>query len=170
MEEKRNSVSNESDLNAFITELRQKFLDTYTASPQEYDPIDVESVETNDFQIKRFLTYNNMSAKQAFDQLVEALKWKKSSKIKRDFSQLGVEIFHSGGLFISGQDREGRPVFYARIKTHMRVALLEKIVQVRSKKIVMIDLRIQISKRTLETKIITTIKSYYSNQNDLVKI
>ena len=126
--------TNDSPLNQMISELRQKFVECYENSPEDFDPIDVENVKTNNFQIKRFLTYNNLNKSQAFDQLIEAMKWRKSYGVKRDFSQLGVEIFQCGGLFIYGQDREERPVFYARVKTHMKIAALEEIVQVKKLK------------------------------------
>lgn len=122
--------SDDTQLQDLISELRRKLLDNYSECPEDYDPRDVETIKSNDLQIKRFITYNNYNAKQAFIQLNDAMKWRKSQGIKRDYSQIGVEVFRCGGLFIYGSDLQGRPVLYARVKTHVKIPELEKMAEV----------------------------------------
>ena len=125
-----NSVSDNTQLQELISGLRHKLLDNYGECPDDYDPVDMEMIKTNDFQIKRFITYNNMNEKQAFAQLTDAMKWRKSHGITRNYSQIGQEVFKCGGLFICGSDLEGRPVLYARVKTHVKIPELDKMAQV----------------------------------------
>lgn len=133
LQKKRYSVATETMLEQLIIELRQRFLDVYEKSPEDYDPIDVNNIKTNDFQIKRFLNNNNLNANESLDQLVEAMKWRKAFGVHRDYSHCAVEMFQCGAVFILGRDREDRPVLYVRAKTHMKIAKMDEIVQVSQK-------------------------------------
>jgi len=124
-------TSSNSKIDGLVKELRKKFLERYQSNPQDYDPIDIENIRNNDFTAKRFLVYQDLDFNAAFEQLDDTMKWRKSYGVnKLDFSQCGVEFFKCGALFIYNQDIEGRPVLYARIRTHIKIAELEKLMEV----------------------------------------
>jgi hypothetical protein len=125
---KTSSVPKISEL---VEELRKKFLERYKNNPENYDPIDIENIRNNDFPIKRFLTYQNLDINEAIEQLDESMKWRKSYGVnKLNFSHCGIELFKCGALFIYNEDIEGRAVLYARVKTHIKIRELEKLMQV----------------------------------------
>lgn len=129
----KNNISDTSQISVdvLVSDLRKRFLECYQNNPQDYDPIDVENIQNNDFSVKRFLTYNNLDSKTAFEQLDENMKWRKIYGVnKLDFSQCGIELFKCGAMFIYNEDIEGRTVLYVRVKTHIKIAGMEKLMQV----------------------------------------
>ncbi|CAG2118580.1 unnamed protein product, partial [Medioppia subpectinata] len=113
-----------------IKEVRQLFLDSAREGDCDlYDPNDVHTVRTNDYAIHRFLMANDMNAKQAYSQLREAYRWRREFPVHRDFSHCGVEVFRCGAMFIFAADRDGRPVLYTRVRTHVKIPELERIVE-----------------------------------------
>jgi hypothetical protein len=114
-----------------VEELRKKFLERYKNNPENYDPIDIENIRNNDFPVKRFLTNQNLDINKAIEQLDECMKWRKTNGVnKLNFSHCGIELFKCGALFIYNEDIEGRVVLYARVKTHIKIRELEKLMQV----------------------------------------
>jgi hypothetical protein len=114
-----------------VEELRKKFLERYKNNPENYDPIDIENIKNNDFPVKRFLISQNLDINEAIEQLDECMKWRKSYGVnKLNFSHCGVELFKLGALFICNEDIEGRTVLYVRVKAHIKIHELEKLMQV----------------------------------------
>ncbi|CAG2164600.1 unnamed protein product [Oppiella nova] len=130
MGNKENNVPSGGQVaNELVEQLRHKFLDSLARDGQDYDPRDVEIIRTDDYSIRRFLTSNNMNASQAYSQLQETMRWRKEFPVQRDYSQCGVEVFRTGAMFIFENDREGRPVLYARVRTHVKIQELERLVE-----------------------------------------
>jgi hypothetical protein len=114
-----------------INEMRDKFLACVAKSPQDYDQMDIDRIKNNDFAIERYLIYWLYDAKEAFKQMDDSMKWRKSLNVNYlDFSNCPVEFFQTGGLFIFETDKAGRPVLYIRAKTYIKIPRLEKLNQV----------------------------------------
>ncbi|XP_054167726.1 motile sperm domain-containing protein 2-like [Oppia nitens] len=126
-----NNANNNNNNKSLVVRVRQNFFDThYLNEPDSYDSTDMDSLrEANDYIIRRFLAVNDSDTDRTVSHLAETYRWRKSFPVRRDFSQCGVEVFQCGAMFIHGVDREGRPVLYARVKTHVKIAELERLAQ-----------------------------------------
>ncbi|KAH7640353.1 motile sperm domain-containing protein 2 [Dermatophagoides farinae] len=92
-----------------IESLRVRFNKEVDENPSLYHPIDVERVQKEEWQVKRYLQEFNNNEEQAFELMKKALQWKKEFGIHDRTDQYFPLEFYDSTEFL-GRDKQGRYV------------------------------------------------------------
>lgn len=100
----------ETDLNNHPKkeELRAKVLEYIKENPDDFDLCDQDLLRKSDLWMNRFLNFRNQSFENAYNQLIEAFKWRKDFEINTfDKSVTPLEAWISSGVFLYLPDKTG---------------------------------------------------------------
>lgn len=113
--------------------MRQMFQDELRAHAERYHPVDVERVQSEQWQIERFLInsnknvpiplddYTEVHVANAFQSLIESLQWKKRLLI-HDITEdyFPKEFYFLYQAEIHGADQDGRPILWETYKNQRK--------------------------------------------------
>ena len=93
------------------------------AHPQLYCKEDIECVESNDWQIQRFILEQKSNAEAALKSLITAMQWRKSFGVRQLNDQsFPEEFYRSGAMIIYGRDRKDAKIMIIRANIHKKLA------------------------------------------------
>src|SRR5699024_471923 len=100
-----------------ITRIRAQFETELTANPDDFHPIDIARVRTEDWQIRRFLLSNPDDEPKAAKALFTALRWKKSFGIHdRQDDYFPKEWWEMTAAETCGRDRDGHLIQWGMLR------------------------------------------------------
>lgn len=108
----------ETDLNNHPKkeELRAKVLEYIKEHPDDFDLCDQDLLKRSDLWMNRFLNFRNQSFENAYNQLIEAFKWRKDFEINTfDKTVTPLEAWISGGVFLYLPDKTGEYLLSTKI-------------------------------------------------------
>lgn len=96
-----------------INEIRRRFEKDLLFNSSAYDPIDIERVRSEEWQVRRFLLAANGSTEKAYQKLTEALSWKKRHRVHQLVeSDYPKEMFEMLRIESLGFDHEGSALLW----------------------------------------------------------
>lgn len=105
-----------------FSEVRTKFLAEVKSNPHLYCKEDIECVETNDWQIQRFILEHKYSSESALKALIIAMQWRKSFGVKNlNESDFPEEYYRSGSMVTYGRDRNNATILIVRANIHKKI-------------------------------------------------
>lgn len=120
----------DEDVSGSISLIRSMFLDEVNRNPGMYDQVDVDRVRDEDFSVKRYLDHQDGDVEKGFNQLVDAMRWRKSFGVnsisQSDFPQ---EYFQTGEGHLYVYDKNGIFTVYLRVKLHKKINELSPLSQ-----------------------------------------
>ncbi|XP_053204660.1 motile sperm domain-containing protein 2-like [Panonychus citri] len=114
-----------------IDNVRQMVLDYYeTDDKDSYDSTDLTELMVDNWWIKRFLIHKGGDEVEAFNMIINCLKWRKKIEIRsiKD-NHFPEEIYRIGALFSYGRDQNGFPTVYIRLKMVKRLKEVSDLVK-----------------------------------------
>ncbi|XP_074599476.1 motile sperm domain-containing protein 2-like [Brevipalpus obovatus] len=112
---------------ANVKNLRQRFKQVYLAEKESFYEADYDKLMSDDWYVKRFFLARNRNEDEAFKMIVDAMRWRKSIKVRdiKDYT-FPREFYAIGGLFVYEPDKNGYPTVYIRVKMHRKIPELEE--------------------------------------------
>lgn len=102
-------------------QVRQRFLKYASENASEFEECDVKKVETDEWAVKRFVWDRNGDEDAAFEMLKKAMKWRKETGVNHiKASDMPLEFFHIGELFVYEEDKDGVITGYVRGRLHKK--------------------------------------------------
>ncbi|XP_053213509.1 motile sperm domain-containing protein 2-like [Panonychus citri] len=112
----RERLTEPIDKNA-LDQLKKHFFERVANEPDQYDPIDLERIEKDDWWVYRFLAGNLLNHETALEAMIESMKWRKSHGFRSfKMNYFPDMFFKTGALFQYETDKQGRPSLILRIK------------------------------------------------------
>ncbi|KAJ6223757.1 hypothetical protein RDWZM_002302 [Blomia tropicalis] len=99
-----------------INEMRKQFENEIVKHPNDFHPIDIERVRTNDWQTLRFL-HRSETVQKAFNRLIETLRWKMMNQLHEindeDFAR---EFYQINSIELTGRNSTNQLVVWSTSK------------------------------------------------------
>ncbi|RWS12082.1 motile sperm domain-containing protein 2-like protein [Dinothrombium tinctorium] len=118
-----NSNVLQQDFSEIIERIRRSFLSVYENDKDAFDEIDVSRIRNERWVIERHILDRKGNEKDAFENLVNTMKWRKSFGVNRlkatDFPQ---EFWEIGEAHLYVADKNGVKPAYIRVKFHKQLS------------------------------------------------
>lgn len=99
-----------------IESVRQLVNEKYQQKIDQFDQIDIERINTDDWQVERFLEEFNFNETKATDALLKTLQWRRESGINSINDQdFFAELWEISQFEIYGQDHQGRTILWTTV-------------------------------------------------------
>ena len=104
-----------------IERIRRKVLKECKQNPEYYHEIDVNRVQTDDYQIERFITEYE-SEDRAYEEIIKTMKWKREYGIhERNDQYFPKEFYDLFDIEMHGKDREGSHLHWESTKNLIKI-------------------------------------------------
>lgn len=101
--------------------VRKIVLREFENHPELFAKADIDRIRKDDWFVKKFFIYKRRDVHSAAAKLLETLKWRKAEGAHDVKVSDLPDIYHRlGSFFLYEPDKNGREVFYARIKHYRR--------------------------------------------------
>lgn len=113
-----------------IEDMRSRFVLEAKNNVEEYDVEDIDCVETNDWQIQRYLLEHKNDPQVAYSKMLESMKWRKTSGVKLlKESQFPTQLFKCGYMCIYGRDINGAINLIVRCNIHKKIIQFNELIK-----------------------------------------